>query len=247
MFLTLIAFLERILLDEAGNVRQQYSLESHGDDASQNASRAGEEVAAITTRSHEVEPRPIEQHPTGQNETTSNPLKRKYDEPEPERWLFATEELDLAQYLPSQAVLLKVVDFFTTSFHHWIPYLHKQRLHDKVSKGICSNGLMLVLHALVAVALRHMDTNALFMDADQIQRQSSVSRTIVETHAMRSVSIESLQALIFIVFDYVSPKIFCQSLRLSRQPREFRHALHTCWGTAQDSCSAMITIYSRVL
>lgn len=139
-----------------------------------------------------------------ENVTATNPLKRKYDEPDADRWFCATEEVDLAQHLPPQAVLLKVVDFFTTSFHHWIPYLHKQRLRDKVSQGICSNGLLLVLHALVAVALRHMDSNILLMDEDQVQRQSSISHIIVETHAIRSVSIESLQALIFIVFDYVS-------------------------------------------
>jgi hypothetical protein len=135
-------------------------------------------------------------------------LKRKFDELEDERWLFATEELDLVQHLPPQAVLLKVIDFFTTSIHHWIPYLHKQRLSDKVSEGICSNGLLLVLHALVAVTMRHMHPLSVHMDNDQIQRQCGVSRTIVETHAIRSVSIESLQALIFLVFDYVSGHIF---------------------------------------
>ncbi|KAJ4350936.1 hypothetical protein N0V95_004274 [Ascochyta clinopodiicola] len=49
-----------------------------------------------------------------------------------------------------------------------------------------------------------MDPNDLFLDDDEIQRQSSISRIIVETHATRSVSVESLQALIFIVFDYLN-------------------------------------------
>lgn len=189
-------------------MRQRYREEGKqqcGNDAPQNGSRAFPEVAA----SRDIDTTAgVEQQTPGTsahlNEAATNPLKRKYAEPETERWLSATEELNFAQHLPSQAVLLKIVDFFTTSFHHWIPYLHKQRLYKKVSEGTCSNGLLLVLHALVAVALRHMDSSSLFMDTDEVLRHSSISRTIVETHAIRSVSIESLQALIFIVFDYVS-------------------------------------------
>lgn len=200
------------MLDEAGNVRPRYQDEpeqQRNGDFPHNGSGVAGEVASTTIQSNQdVASAAQEQLPVtnsaNESATPANPLKRKHDEPETERWFFATEELDLAQHLPPQGVLLKVVNYFTTSFHHWIPYLHKQRLHNKVSEGVCSNGLLLVLHALVAVALRHMDPNVLFMDHDQIQRQSSVSRVIVETHAIRSVSIESLQALIFIVFDYVS-------------------------------------------
>lgn len=205
-FLTPTAFLEQILLDEAGVVRPRYrvdtdqhgNVELSGHVTSEEATKSNPSVAPVAPEQPHIAASSTE------SATPANRLKRKHDELEAERWFFATEELDLAQHLPPQSVLLKVVDYFTTSFHHWIPYLHKKRLHDKVSEGVCSNGLLLVLHALVAVALRHMDPNILFMDREQIQRQSSVSRIIVETHAIRSVSIESLQALIFIVFDYVS-------------------------------------------
>lgn len=182
----------RVDTDQHGNV------ELSGHVTSEEATKSNPSVAPVAPEQPHIAASSTE------SATPANRLKRKHDELEAERWFFATEELDLAQHLPPQSVLLKVVDYFTTSFHHWIPYLHKKRLHDKVSEGVCSNGLLLVLHALVAVALRHMDPNILFMDREQIQRQSSVSRIIVETHAIRSVSIESLQALIFIVFDYVS-------------------------------------------
>lgn len=209
----MIAFLEQILLDDDGNIRPQYKDESEKqcDGGFLNKGPRATGVVAVTApqstpdvTAPPSQAQPSVTAPTHENGIATNSLKRKYEEPEAEPWLFATEELDLAQHLPSQAVLLTVVDFFTASFHHWIPYLHKKRLHNKVSEGVCSNGLLLVLHALVAVALRHMDHNVLFMDNDQIQRQSSISRIIVETHAIRSVSVESLQALIFIVFDYVS-------------------------------------------
>lgn len=194
-------------------MRSQYKHEIQrrdDDDFLHNGSHVTEEAAAPAHQNNQKVNIPPQGPPpisasvsTQENETTINALKRKYDGPDAERWLFATEDIDLAQHLPPQPLLLKVVDFFTTSFHHWIPYLHKQRLRNKVSEGICSSGLLLVLHALVAVTLRHMDPNVLFLDDDQIRRQCSISRIIVETHAVRSVSVESLQALIFIVFDYV--------------------------------------------
>lgn len=206
----LTAFLEQILLDEAGTVRPRYRIETEQQCSDSLHGHVTHDAAreAATQSDQTATPRGLEQLSVTTSATESitsvNSLKRKHEEPEAERRFFATEEPDLAQHLPPQGVLLKVVDYFTTSFHHWIPYLHKKRLYNKVSEGVCSNGLLLVLHALVAVALRHMDTNILFMDHEQIQRQSDVSRIIVETHAIRSVSIESLQALIFIVFDYVS-------------------------------------------
>lgn len=133
-----------------------------------------------------------------------NALKRKLDQSTPGDWLFAVEDIDTAQHLPAQPLLEKVVDFFCISFHHWIPYIHKQRIQTRVREGHRNAGLDLVLHALVAVSLRHMDPGVLFLDADQILRQMKVSRLIVEMQSIRNVSVESLQALIFIVFDYVS-------------------------------------------
>ena len=48
-----------------------------------------------------------------------------------------------------------------------------------------------------------MDPNVLFLDDDQVREQVDTSRAIVETQSLRSMSIESLQALILIVFDLV--------------------------------------------
>lgn len=211
-FLTSIAFLEQILLDEAGNVRSQYVHQPERQercDFRPDRPRAAQEVAAwtqecnydVTGSSRELVSVDSSAQESG---VVTNTLKRKYIEPAVDNGLLVIEDINLAQHLPPQSLLLKVVDFFTTSFHHWIPYLHKKRLQTKVSEGIYSNGLLLVLHALVAVSLRHMDPNIILLDSDQIHRQCSVSHIIVETHAIRSVSIESLQALIFIVFEYVS-------------------------------------------
>ncbi|KAH7384535.1 hypothetical protein BKA66DRAFT_80189 [Pyrenochaeta sp. MPI-SDFR-AT-0127] len=214
-----VAFLEQILLDEAGNVRPQY-LESDG--AAHNGrgfyseNGGGEEenlpqVEGQTTNranapseeqylSYAVPETPKSQE---QERPISNPLKRKVVQPLSEGLHCSLEGIDIAQHLPPQPLLEKVVDFFCISFHHWIPYIHKQRLQKRV-RECPRTGLDLVLHALVAVSLRHMDPNVLFLDNDQILQQTSISRLIVETYSIRSVSVESLQALIFIVFDLLN-------------------------------------------
>jgi hypothetical protein len=74
----------------------------------------------------------------------------------------------------------------------------------RVRQGTRSTNFDLLLHALVATTLRHMDPDTLFLDRDQIQQQIGLSRSMVETRSIQDVSIESLQALVLIVFDHVS-------------------------------------------
>ncbi|KAF1845260.1 uncharacterized protein K460DRAFT_376717 [Cucurbitaria berberidis CBS 394.84] len=212
-----VAFLENILLDNAGNVRPQY----HADEVAHNghgllhenggtavALQAQENVrhteVPIGHRRHASDTSKNDNEFHEEDRSATNPLKRKLNQPLVETWLFTLQQIDIAQHLPSQLLLEKVADFFCISFHHWIPYIHKQRLQTRVREGSRDAGLDLVLHALVAVSLRHMDPMELFMDTDQILQQTRISRLIVEMHSIRSVSVESLQALIFVVFDYLN-------------------------------------------
>jgi hypothetical protein len=134
----------------------------------------------------------------------SNPLKRKFNGAYSESWLLTSDDFDLSQHLPDQPLLAKIAEFFCVSFHHWIPYIHKQRLQTRVREGPRDAGFVLFLHALVAVALRHMSPNTVLLDKDQVQQQIVTSQSIVEVQSIRHVSVESLQALILIVFDHVS-------------------------------------------
>lgn len=165
--------------------------------------------------------------PPESSRVSINPLKRKIAQPLADDWLFTLEETDIAHHLPSQPLLAKIADFFCISFHHWIPYIHKARLQTRVREGVRYAGFDLVLHALVAVVLRHMDPSEVFLDPDQVRQQIKVSRMIVETYAIREVSIESLQALIFIVFDYVSnlPNSIC--LWRNGNPEKSRLTYHS--------------------
>lgn len=211
----MLVFLEKILLDESGNIRPQYNdtaedTNGFSEPSAENKIEAtipigGQHVSAddsyyrqpgeLSRDRFEVQ----ERAPSG-----ANPLKRKLSQVQTWNGPIDLEAADITQYLPEQAVLCKVADFFCVSFHHWIPYLHKQRLQTRVRQELQRDGFVLVLHALVAVVLRHMDPHTLFLDVDEIERQSRISRSIVESQSLRSVTVESLQALIFIVFDHVN-------------------------------------------
>jgi hypothetical protein len=210
------AFLENILLGDDGNIRPQY-----GEQAGPGRNLSVGEVnstGGFTVSPQQQEDRASDKihdqwrddlaessHDIPEQYTRAlNPKKRKLDQTNSENWFFALEDLDLSQHLPDQSVLIKVAQFFCVSFHHWVPYVHKQRLQRRVSEGLRDAGIDLFLHALVAVSLRHMDSNTLFLDQNEIQQQIATSRSLVEIKSIRHVSIESLQALIIIVFDHVS-------------------------------------------
>lgn len=210
------AFLERILLDDVGRIRPQFDLDNTSDDAMEGAhdspvrlpvdEKIGIETATpgsaqlddYAKKANDISP------PISVKEKPSNPRKRKLPEPVFATALLEFEDVDIADHLPSQQTLIKLVEYFCTSFHHWIPYLHKQRLCDTVSGLRSETRSDLVLHALVAVTLRHMDQQSIGLEDDEILRQTKISRFIVGTLALRTMSLESLQALILIVFDYVS-------------------------------------------
>jgi hypothetical protein len=210
-----IAFLEHILLDDDGNIRPQYSEQ---DAPGRNPSVEVNPIGGVTASLHQQDDcandEVHDQWQNGLSESShdapeqtvsaSNPKKRKLDQARSENWILALEDLDLSQHLPDQSILIKVADFFCVSFHHWIPYVHKQRLQRHVSAGLRDAGFDLFLHALVAVSLRHMSLNTLLLDQDQIQQQIATSRSLVEIKSVRHVSIESIQALVIIVFEHVS-------------------------------------------
>ncbi|CAO2655751.1 Nn.00g045540.m01.CDS01 [Neocucurbitaria sp. VM-36] len=211
-----VAFLEQILLDDAGNIRPKY----RPDEVAENGhgfhdENRGEVVLEVQENVRYPNSPPNPRHNADgstrdeseiceEEISAMNQLKRKFNQPLLGEWLVNREEINISEHLPPQPLLEKVTDFFCVSFHHWIPYIHKRRLQTRVRDGSRDAGLDLVLHALVAVSLRHMDPGVLFMDTDQILHQSKISRLIVEIHSIRSVSVENVQALIFIVFDYLN-------------------------------------------
>ncbi|KAH9859614.1 hypothetical protein IAQ61_011395 [Plenodomus lingam] len=210
-----VAFLERILLDANGGIRPQFNVDDvtpkdHGSHPQQinQASKADVEETHVTRTDSQqrhvgstVEESPSVQMP---GDHIANPLKRRFEQHSAPNWLYFQEDVDIAQSLPSQPLLEKVADFFCISFHHWIPFLNKRRLQTRVREGVRDAGTQIVLHAIVAICLRHMERDALFLDEDEVRQQTKLSCALVETHALRNVSVESLQALICLVFSFLN-------------------------------------------
>jgi hypothetical protein len=210
------AFLEQILLDDDGNIRPQYNAQdvSNRNISDGDVHSTGGFVATLQREdnranddAHDIwqnnQPGTLHDEPEQLNRGL-NPLKRKLNTEYSESWRLASDDIDLSQHLPDQPLLEKIAEFFCISFHHWIPYIHKQRLQKRVREGLRDARFDLFLHALVAVTLRHMSPDMIFLDKDQIQQQVATSRSTVEVQAIRHVSVESLQALILVVFDHVS-------------------------------------------
>jgi hypothetical protein len=233
------------LLDDTGNIRQQYNESDDRENSSNvtntveaprdNPTQQSDAVDDTTRVPHLIDASYNLSGAHEQGRRFPNPLKRKLDDEHPRTWSFGIIEDDLSQHLPSQLVLCRIVDFFCSSKHHWIPYLHKKRLQTRVRESVHNGGLDLLLHALVATTLRHMDPDVVFLDQEQIEQQIRLSHTIVETRSLQDVAIESLQSLILIVFDHVSMQklVFTKLLALATahtrsHPREKQVIVIVC-------------------
>ncbi|KAF2007162.1 hypothetical protein P154DRAFT_592344 [Amniculicola lignicola CBS 123094] len=216
-----IAFLEQIILDAQGNPRQQFDTGGRIGSARHNSSIQSEDNRDSTLQdrydretSTIADPTPSTGSafetghdvgtPRNDIENQNGARKRKRLQPNLPSLTFDLDTINFAEHLPPLPLLLKLVNYFCVSFHHWIPYLHKQRLRNSVCSNPRPKDLDLVLHALTAATLRRIDRNTVFLDEDQVDHQVRTSRFIVETFAVKDVSLQSLRALIIIVFDYLN-------------------------------------------
>lgn len=65
-------------------------------------------------------------------------------------------------------------------------------------------GDLLVLHAAIAVALHRVKTDEVYPNTQNAERQARTSRELVIKHAMSEMSLQSLMALVILVFCDVS-------------------------------------------
>jgi hypothetical protein len=225
------AVLERILLDDAGDIRPQYNhITETGDNIYvETANPSSGSSSTIPGQQHNIAVDPhngqqadesVANHANAVEQETNgfNTLKRKRSHAYLENLLLDLDDVNTSQYLPPKPTLYKLVDFFCTSFHHWIPFVNKQRLRTRVCEGIHDAGFDLFLHALVAVTMRHLKPDVIFLQHHQIEKHIQISRFVVETKSVQDVSVDSLQALILIVFDHVSTLNFYDASRRRKRP-----------------------------
>lgn len=110
----------------------------------------------------------------------------------------------LVQALPARDILIQVVDFFCNSFHHWIPFLHKGRCQAEVRQTNLNPEFAPILHALVAVVLPLLDGTDRPMNHENIHRQTRVSKNLALQYSVTNANLQSLQALLILVFQQVS-------------------------------------------
>ncbi|KAG8628926.1 hypothetical protein KVT40_002791 [Elsinoe batatas] len=105
--------------------------------------------------------------------------------------------------LPPADIVHMLVDYFCVSFHHWIPFVNKPRIKAKAREAVWSPGLQLLLHAIVAACLPHVDPDHLSVGRP-VEHVVAECRDVVMRNAIGELSIASLQSLVVLVFDLLN-------------------------------------------
>ncbi|KAK5164269.1 uncharacterized protein LTR77_009963 [Saxophila tyrrhenica] len=104
--------------------------------------------------------------------------------------------------LPPHNVMLAVMTKYFGTCHHWIPTVHERRFRARL-KDNDARSLTVVLHAMVATSMKHIDHDALSLSNEEVRRYVLRSTSVVASTALESLSIENCQALILLAFEYV--------------------------------------------
>ncbi|KAJ5548571.1 hypothetical protein N7513_005805 [Penicillium frequentans] len=131
--------------------------------------------------------------------SNSGHKRRRTNEMEPDPW----NEDDGLPPPPPLHLLDSIVDIHFRTVHHWVPILHEARFLAKLADPNERNRLAVLLHSLVAVSIKYLDVGKVELGHIDVGRQIKLSRKVVMFHAVQSVSVENMQALIFLAFDYM--------------------------------------------
>jgi hypothetical protein len=126
--------------------------------------------------------------------------KRKRSEASPHGHAFNSDTVPI----PFPHLLQTVIEVYFDVVQHWIPFLHRTRFQSRMADAQERPKLEILLHAIVTVTLRLIDTTGLGMSQAEIDQKIQASRNYVLLRSMDSLSVENLQALIIIAFDYAS-------------------------------------------
>jgi hypothetical protein len=114
------------------------------------------------------------------------------------------DDEDAVPPLPSEAMLEVIVETYFSKVQPWIPFLHMPTFRTRLKDQRERAKIKVLLHAIVSSTMKHLKPVDFVIDQAEVRRQVRVSRNVVTLHAMGSLSVENLQALIVLAFDYVS-------------------------------------------
>ena len=103
--------------------------------------------------------------------------------------------------LPNKLVLDCVISKYFATVHHWIPMLHERRFRARLEDPEDSRNLTVLLHALVAITLKHVDPGDSRIAPREVEEQIRASTDIVTLYSMESLSVEIGQALVMLCFE----------------------------------------------
>ena len=103
--------------------------------------------------------------------------------------------------LPSRLILDNVINKYFATVHHWIPTIHERRFRARLDDPIDSQNLIILLHALIAVALKHVDAATVGLRPQEVEEQIALSTDFVALRATESISIENAQALVLLCWE----------------------------------------------
>lgn len=104
--------------------------------------------------------------------------------------------------------LLAVI--FRTYFaviHPWIPCVHQSRFEERLQKHAEGPKLKALIDSMVSCTIKHLTAGELSISAHELTELRDAARERAMQRAMSSLSVENMQALIILAFDYVRDMI----------------------------------------
>lgn len=135
-------------------------------------------------------------------------LKRKRSSPNPGEKLdwgelllgLDSEVLAAHENLSTSNLLDAIVEVYFSQVHPWLPILHEITFRQRVLGGIYDTNLEAILRAIIYAALRFVIRIDTLLGLSSILQLTRSSRDWVVLHALNSLSVENLQALLIVAF-----------------------------------------------
>ncbi|KAL4947711.1 fungal-specific transcription factor domain-containing protein [Aspergillus filifer] len=103
--------------------------------------------------------------------------------------------------LPDDSVLSHVLEAYFIYIHPWTPIIHEGRLRRRLVEDTEREKLQLVIHAMTLISKRYIDDEDVATYLSQSMSEADDVRDWLVARALKSPSVENLQALVIIACD----------------------------------------------